>query len=143
MCARHEPVAQRRGIEVNFAGDPVTAHADSTLLEQALSNLVQNAIQYHDDPEGGHVSVVVEGAQDAFSLRVLDDGPGVSPEFLGKMSDRHARSDAARSRNPGGQGFGLSIATRVCERHGYTLVFENGPDAGLVVTISGSREMES
>lgn len=146
--ARHDPLATQRGIDFNWSrpSDPALAHVDSVLLEQAVSNLVQNAIQYNH--KGGHVSLVLDVLDDAcvFECKVLDDGPGVPEAMLGEVTLRHNRGvfehNDARTRgpagNPKGQGFGLSIVEKVCTLHGFSLHLENIPEAGLMATIRGS-----
>ena len=76
VIARHEPIAQARQVELGWATPPeqVWVRGDSVLIEQAASNLVQNALQYNEP--GGHVAVVLEQGQGRFELRVEDDGPG-------------------------------------------------------------------
>ncbi|MEC9439995.1 MAG: HAMP domain-containing sensor histidine kinase [Myxococcota bacterium] len=135
VVGRNRPIARQRQIEIDWAAPEVlNVLGDSTLIEQALSNLVQNAVQYNEP--GGHVAVVAEVDGEHFVLRVLDDGPGVPPEKLETLSQRAVRGDA-RNRNPGGQGFGLSITTRVCEVHDFDLSLENGEEGGLIVSIRG------
>ena len=136
VVGRNRPIARQRQIEIDWAApESLEIRGDSTLIEQALSNLVQNAVQYNE--AGGHVAVVAEVEGEEFVLRVLDDGPGVPQEKLETLSQRAVRGDA-RNRNPGGQGFGLSITTRVCEVHGFELSLENGEEGGLVVSIRGT-----
>lgn len=148
--ARHDPLATQRGIDFNWSRPdvPAMANVDSVLLEQAVSNLVQNAIQYNH--KGGHVSLVldvVDGAS-AFECKVLDDGPGVPESMIGEVTKRHNRGifehNDARTRqptgNPKGQGFGLSIVEKVCTLHGFSLHLENIPDAGLMATIRGQLD---
>lgn len=136
---RHTPLATQKQLELNWATppEPVEITADSTLLEQAISNLVQNAMQYND--EGEHISIVLDVFDDRFECKILDDGPGIPEEDLPNITERHNRGDEndARTRNPKGQGFGLSIVKQVCALHHYDLHFENIPEAGLMVTISG------
>jgi len=88
-----------------------------TFLEQAINNLVDNALRYLGD--GGHVAIVLETTGDRFTLRVLDDGPGL-PEAEGRrVVGRGIRGDLARSRAPGGDGLGLTIVSRVAHAHGW------------------------
>jgi signal transduction histidine kinase len=138
VVARHEPIAEQKAVELNWSVPEasVNVRADSTLAEQALSNLVQNAVQYNS--EGGHVSVVLEADDTSFEIRVLDDGPGIPPELLDDVATRGVRSDAARSRNEGGQGFGLAIAREVCEQHGWTLELANRDESGLLARLRGA-----
>jgi signal transduction histidine kinase len=134
VYSRHQPIAQSRHIDFNVAvpDGKVEVMCDSTLTEQALSNLVQNAVQYV--PEGGHVSILLEEVGSVWTVVVMDDGPGVPESMLASLGTRGARSDDARNRNPGGQGFGLNITRRVCDAHGWRLVFENS-HPGLMARI--------
>lgn len=142
VIARHEPIARPKGVELGWsAPEEFEVRGDSVLLEQAVSNLVQNAIQYNS--KGGHVAVLLEPAGDGeFELRVMDDGPGVPEHMLGGLAEREVRADQARNRNPGGQGFGLSITTRVCTLHGFDLILTNGEGGGFVATIRGVRGLD-
>ncbi len=77
VVARHRPVARASSVELNYAvpATPLVLQTDATLLEQALSNLVDNAIRYN--VAGGHVAVVLDcGAANHFVLSVTDDGVG-------------------------------------------------------------------
>jgi signal transduction histidine kinase len=137
--ARHRPVAGPRGIELDGAvPEPALWTAgDVTLIEQAVSNVVHNAVRYNQP--GGHVAVVLEPAEGArFRLRVLDDGPGVPDEHLARLTERRYRADEARTRAPGGQGLGLSIAREVALRHGFTLDLRRREAGGLEVELSGA-----
>lgn len=143
VASRHEEMARQKGIEFNWAtpSEPVEVEADSTLVEQAVSNCVQNAVQYNVD--GGHVALVLdrqeaEGGGEEFEIRVEDDGPGVPEEMLERLTERSVRDGEARSRQSGGQGFGLAIARRVVERHGWELSLANRPEGGLSVIILGT-----
>ncbi len=142
VFARHQPIAQSRHIDFNVAvpDSPVMVQCDSTLTEQALSNLVQNAVQYV--PENGHVSILLEQVGSVWTVVVLDDGPGVPESMVLSLGTRGARSDEARNRNPGGQGFGLNITRRVCEAHGWRLVFEN-TQPGLMARIYLDEKVDS
>jgi len=139
VVERHRPIARTRGIEVEFTvpDEDVEASGDVTLLEQAVSNVVHNAVRYNED--GGHVSVLLEAAQDRFVLRVLDDGPGVAPESLPRLAERRFRSAEARTRRGDGLGIGLAIAQDVAERHGLTLRFANLAPHGLEARFEGPR----
>lgn len=144
VVARHRPVAAERGIALD-SGVPeqaVVVDADLTLLEQAVSNVVYNAIRYNR--RGGHVAVVLDRVLDRadgqFVLRVLDDGPGIPPPDLGSLIRRGFRSDAARTRTTGGHGghgIGLHITHTVAKLHAYQLVFKNREPSGLEVELTG------
>ena len=137
VVERHRPIARGRSIEVEYAVPerPVVVEGDVTLLEQAVSNVVHNAVRYHR--EGGHVGVILEQAAGRFTLEVLDDGPGVTPEDLARLTERRFRAAEARTRAPGGLGLGLHIARDVADRHGFSLTFRPREPHGLSATFAG------
>ncbi len=140
VVQRHRPIARARDVSLESAvpAEPLVVDADWTLLEQAASNLVGNAIAYNR--AGGHVAVVLEDDDgEAFELRIVDDGPGIDDAELAAVQQRGARgSSAARSRAHG-QGLGLDIASRSAQLHGYTLRFDRAAEGGLAVSLRGPR----
>lgn len=111
------PQARAKSLDIGIdaAEDArMPAHGDTTLLREALSNLVHNAIRHA--PPGGEVTV--QPAQDAlgFGLAVLDSGPGVPEDVLPRLGDRFVRSPTS-----GGSGLGLAIARSIAQRHGGSL----------------------
>lgn len=109
---------------------------DVTLLEQAVSNLVHNAVRYNR--RGGHVAVLLEeAAPTSFRLRVVDDGPGVPEDQLRRLFERRQRGDEARQRHPDSLGLGLHIAKSVAERHAFALRLGPSEHGGLEATITG------
>jgi signal transduction histidine kinase len=138
--AAQRTLAASRGIELAHAVPeaPLFVSGDVTLVEQAVRNLVHNAVR-HNRP-GGHVGVVLdEAGPGSFRLRVIDDGPGVAPAEMERLGERRFRADDARHREPAGQGLGLSIAREVAERHGFTLTFSASEPSGLVAELGGPR----
>jgi signal transduction histidine kinase len=137
VVARARFFAKRKRIAVEAAvPDGATlARCDPVAAEQALSNVIDNAIT-HGDP-GGHVAVLLDAQDGAFSLSVADDGPGVPPSELPRLGQRTFRSDEARQRDPRGSGLGLAITSEVCARCGWTLGFEREHPRGLRVTLCG------
>lgn len=140
VVSRHRPIARGKDVSLEHAVPEraLDVEADSTLVEQALSNLVSNAVKYNR--AGGHVAVVLEPVGDAcFSVRVMDDGPGIPAEELRRVTERRFRGGEARRRAPTGLGLGLHIVRDVAERHGFELRFETPDDGGLAVTLEGPR----
>lgn len=137
VIARHAPIARARGLALEHAvpAEPLAAEGDVTLLEQAASNLIHNAVRYVD--AGGHVAVVLERRGGRFALRVLDDGPGIAPELRSRVLERSFRAEAARSRHPGGLGLGLSIAKDVADRHGFELEISSPAAGGTQIELRG------
>jgi len=136
VVARHRPVARTAGVELNAAvPDPaLVVPSDHTLLEQALSNLVDNAIRYNR--AGGHVAVLLDRTGDGFVLSVTDDGPGVTDEELAQLTTRWFRGSEARTRRPDGHGLGLAITAEACRRLGLSLTFTRPAETGLRAEIS-------
>jgi two-component system, OmpR family, sensor histidine kinase BaeS len=137
VVERHRPMARASGVDLNAAvpESPITLVSDHTLLEQALGNLVDNAVRYNHP--GGHVAVVVDRRGDDFVLSVEDDGPGVSEEDLARLTTRWFRGSDARTRRPGGKGLGLAIAHESLSRLGFALEFQQPPGGGLRAEIRG------
>lgn len=140
VVARHHPLARAAAVELNVAvpTTPITVTADPTLLEQAIGNLVDNAIRYNHT--GGHVAVVLDrtpASHAAFVLTVSDDGAGVPAGDLPKLAQRRFRGDQARTRRQDGHGLGLAIATEVFHSLGWSLSFVVNEPTGLRVEIRG------
>ncbi|MDC0722626.1 sensor histidine kinase [Nannocystis bainbridge] len=132
--------ARRAGIEVVSAVPEVTVwiDGDALLVEQALVNLIDNAIAYNF--RGGHVAVVlVRRGPEGFALRIEDDGPGVKPCELPRLTERYFRGAHGEQARPGGRGLGLHITARVAEAHGFSLELARGPYGGLCVELRGRR----
>lgn len=137
VAVRHRGVASSTGVDFNHSvpAEPAWVEGDVTLIEQAVNNLVQNAIQYNR--AGGHVALVLEEAGEGFVLRVSDDGPGVPSGDLSRLGENRFRSEEARARRPGGTGLGLSIARDVARRHGFTLALDNRAEGGFEAVLTG------
>ena len=140
--ARHAPIAKAREIHLEHAVPPegLGAEGDVTLVEQAVGNLIHNAVRYVEP--GGHVAVVLERRGPRFSLRVLDDGPGIPESMRQRVFERSFRADAARSRHPAGMGLGLSIAKDVADRHGFALELRRSEAGGAELELSGPAAEE-
>ena len=114
--------------------DPVEVGAVELLgqrgeLQSAMSNLVANALRY--TPSSGCVKVSwhqTEAGAGVFT--VTDDGPGIAPEHLPRITERFYRVDRSRSRETGGTGLGLSIVKHVVQRHQGELIIHSQPGQG-------------
>jgi signal transduction histidine kinase len=137
VAVRHRGMASSTGVDFNHSvpATPVFVEGDVTLIEQAVNNLVLNAIQYNH--EGGHVALVLEATGDQFVLRLSDDGPGVLDHDLARLGEHRFRSEEARARRPGGTGLGLSIARDVARRHDFTLTLGNRAEGGFEALLAG------
>ncbi len=134
VVERHRPIAKRKQVALELAvpEHPVHFPGDLTLLEQALGNVVQNAVRYNH--AGGHVAVVLDGSNETWSLRIVDDGPGIPEVDRARVLTPSFRGGDARTRHPHGMGLGLHIASDVAKRHGLTLTLSETEGGGLTVS---------
>jgi two-component system, OmpR family, sensor histidine kinase CpxA len=107
------------------------------LLHSAIENVVRNAARY--TREGTSVRILLERCQGGSGpeaiIRIVDSGPGVPEEELGKLFRPFYRIDDARGRQTGGVGLGLAISERAIRLHGGTIKASNRPEGGLQVEI--------
>ena len=113
--------------------DGITARINAALLEQAIINLVDNAIKYSEP--GCPVSVDAEERGNEVIINVRDKGCGIEPEHVARIFERFYRVDKARSRKLGGTGLGLSIVKHIVQAHNGTATVESTPGAGSTFSI--------
>jgi heavy metal sensor kinase len=134
VVSRFDWRAQESGATIVAAPAPgLRIRGDRLRLEQALSNLLDNALRYGGDT----ISLRAAERDGLVELHVEDDGPGFPPDFLPRAFERFTRSDSARGR--GGAGLGLSIVRAIAGAHGGSAHVANratrGADAWLAVAI--------
>jgi two-component system, OmpR family, sensor kinase len=112
--------AETLGRELRAEPSPLLLDVDPLRLEQALGNLVDNALTHGD----GRVELRAVDAGNRIELHVLDEGKGFSPGFRPRAFDRFSRADEARSGT--GSGLGLSIVALIALAHGGTADVGNG-----------------
>jgi two-component system phosphate regulon sensor histidine kinase PhoR len=103
-------------------------------LEQVFFNLLDNALTY--TPANGQITVMAMAAVDSISVRISDNGPGISAEHLPRLFERFYRVDASRSREQGGTGLGLAIVKHIVLLHGGSVGVESTPGAGATFSFS-------
>jgi PAS domain S-box-containing protein len=111
------PLAEDRTIalEVALPADPRYVWADAGRLQQAVCNLVSNAVKF--TPSGGRVDVGLESRGADVEITVRDTGKGIAPEFLPHVFERFRQADSSIIRNHGGLGLGLAIVKHLVELH--------------------------
>jgi two-component system, OmpR family, phosphate regulon sensor histidine kinase PhoR len=98
-------------------------------LQSAMSNLISNALRY--TPAGGRVEIGWRmHAPQGVEFWVQDNGPGIAPEHLPRLTERFYRVDRSRSRETGGTGLGLAIVKHVVQRHGGQMHISSVPGQG-------------
>lgn len=120
-------VAERHGVRVD--AEPLVVRGDALRLEQALTNMVDNALRYG----GGDVTVTAERHDGHVELHVVDEGPGFPSRFLGHAFERFSRADPAR---PDGSGLGLAIVETIARAHGGEAHAQNRPGGGADVWLA-------
>jgi len=131
VASRFEWRAQETGRPVHaVAASGVHVRGDRMRLEQALANLVENALQHGE----GEVRLSAAQADGRVELHVTDEGSGFPPEFLGQAFERFARPDQART--GGSSGLGLSIVRVIAEAHGGSAHVANEERGGADVWIA-------
>jgi len=118
---------------VIFCAESIVAKVDPSLLEQAIMNLLDNAIKYSD--EGGTVKIEATQGEASVVIAVSDQGCGISKEHLPRLFERFYRVDKARSRQLGGTGLGLAIVKHIVQAHGGHISVESTPGKGSVFSI--------
>jgi two-component system, OmpR family, phosphate regulon sensor histidine kinase PhoR len=110
--------------ELNMASPPITLEIESSdavvtgdraQLSQLVHNLIGNAIKYGRPESPVRISVRTDGT--LIRLSVTDEGDGIAPEHIPRLTERFYRVDAGRSRTVGGTGLGLAIVKHIVERH--------------------------
>jgi two-component system phosphate regulon sensor histidine kinase PhoR len=109
--------ASERQIQLELScPEDLSARINADLLEQAVVNLIDNAVKYSS--EGETVRVVAERSEGEIVIRVQDRGCGIAREHLPRIFERFYRVDRARSRQLGGTGLGLAIVKHIAQSHG-------------------------
>jgi two-component system sensor histidine kinase KdpD len=140
--------ARRRGaqqaLQIMLADNLPLVHADATLAEQAIGNIVNNAIQ-HTAPNS-HLTIDAVATPTSVELRISDDGAGIDSADLPRLFERFTRSAAAvgASTDRGqGTGLGLAIAKGIMDAHGGAIRAEspiaNGRGARFILTFPRQR----
>jgi len=134
LAAERAEVMAGGRVSVECRAQSAPAVVDPMRLDQALANLLSNALRY--TPEGGTITVAVEPIANAVRLTVEDTGTGVPEEALSRLGQRLLRLDPSRNRKTGGSGLGLSIVAAIVQRHAGTIEFGRAGAGGLRVVVT-------
>jgi signal transduction histidine kinase/CheY-like chemotaxis protein len=130
------PTADAKRIKMEIATlQEVVLIGDSGRLEQIFSNLLTNAIKFTGN--AGHIQVRVARAGPHAQVQVIDNGEGISAEFVPYVFDRFRQAEEMRSRSQGGLGLGLAIVRELVNAHGGWVVAESpGKGRGSTFTVT-------
>ncbi len=132
----------RHTIETRIDGKPMVL-ASAIELESAIRNLMTNAVRY--TPTDGRIVAQWRVHAGHGELSVRDNGIGIAPEHLPRLTERFYRIDRGRSRDTGGTGLGLAIVKHIMTRHGGTLAIDSHLGEGSTFTLRfpGRRLIEA
>ena len=134
VSAYSEP-AREAGIALTMeCEEELLAAVNAPLLEQALLNLIGNAVKYSE--AGGLVLVSAKKIGTTLEVSVADSGLGIAPEHHERIFERFYRVDKGRDRRLGGAGLGLAIVKHITLAHGGTVSLQSEPGKGSVFTLS-------
>jgi two-component system sensor histidine kinase BaeS len=127
VAGRHEREAHAKAVTIRIQVDP---HADQVVadpdrIEQAIENLVANALRHTSS--GGTITLSAAHADGMVTVSVSDTGGGIAPEHLPHVFERFYKVDPARAADSTGSGLGLSITKAIIERHGGTIGVTSAP----------------
>ena len=108
--------ARRHALELVTPDEAVVVHADALRFEQIVVNLISNAVKFMDP--GGRLRVACAKEELYATIRVQDEGMGISAAVLPRIFDLFMQADETLARTPGGLGIGLTIVKSLVERHG-------------------------
>jgi two-component system phosphate regulon sensor histidine kinase PhoR len=137
-----EPLAADADLKLILRDDEglASVRGDRDELVQLFQNLIQNAIKY--GAEGDAVTVAIERLEDAVSdqpqiaVSVIDQGVGIAPDHLPRLTERFYRIDVASSRDKGGTGLGLAIVKHIVNRHRGELQISSQPGEGSTFRVA-------
>jgi two-component system phosphate regulon sensor histidine kinase PhoR len=128
------PKADEKEIDIALSGDDtLTVSVDPMLLEQAVVNLLDNAIKYSEPLKTVHLEAGFSGKE--VQVRVRDHGIGIEKKHLSRLFERFYRVDKARSRTLGGTGLGLAIVKHIAQAHGGQVTVNSTLWTGSTFTI--------
>jgi two-component system phosphate regulon sensor histidine kinase PhoR len=126
--------AEEKKLSIEISGNEnVRADFDPTLIEQAVVNLLDNAIKYSDP--GNTITVTSDSRDSEILISVRDQGIGIAQKHLPRLFERFYRIDRSRSRQLGGTGLGLAIVKHIAKAHGGYVTVISSLGEGSTFTI--------
>ncbi len=136
-----EHLAHDRGQELIVESpDGLQVQGNFVLLQQAVVNLIENAIKY--SPENKRIWIQAENCDEATKIYIRDEGPGIPEQHLPRLFERFYRVDKSRSRKLGGTGLGLAIVKHIVLAHNGKVSVDSVQGEGTTFTISIPDNMD-
>jgi two-component system phosphate regulon sensor histidine kinase PhoR len=129
-----KPNAQAKGINIDLdCNEDLVARINPPLLEQAIVNLLDNAIKYSDEKKAVRIKAFQDEGE--VLVEIVDQGKGIEDKHLPRLFERFYRVDKARSRSLGGTGLGLAIVKHIIQAHGGHVSVISTPGVGSTFTL--------
>lgn len=132
ICELH-PSAEQRGITFIFSGDCQDVYADHTLIYRVFFNLIENAIKYNK--ENGTITITLSNENGKASIKIADNGIGMSDENSRHVFEPFYRADQSRSQKISGSGLGLSVVKLIVEKYHGSIELKSVKDLGTTIKI--------
>ena len=133
VCRPLQPQLQKDGILLEYQAEETVLYVDPDLVKTLIVNLLDNARKAM--PQGGRLSVRAVGQDEGWLMTVQDQGVGMPPEALERLTEAFYRVDKSRSRAQGGTGLGLCLCERIAKFCGGWIQFQSVQGEGTVVTV--------
>lgn len=127
------PSLQAKNIRLLCKGEHIKVVLEPDLVKSLLYNLIDNASKAIESE--GTIAVKGVGIPGGCELRVMDNGQGMDPSELSKITEAFYRIDKSRSRQQGGAGLGLALCKKITELHHGNIAFRSKPGFGTCVTV--------
>lgn len=128
------PILKKQDVSLQCRCEKGSCLLETDLFQSLLYNLMDNARKAMD--QGGRILIQSEMTADGCLLRVIDNGRGMPPEALQKITEAFYRVDKSRSRAQGGAGLGLALCSRIVELHHGEIQFSSKEGIGTCVTVT-------
>lgn len=125
--------AELKGITVTLTGESTFIKGNSSLLEEMIYNLIDNAIRYNR--ENGSISVAVTDNENETVVSVKDTGIGIDEKYQERVFERFFRVDKSRSKETGGTGLGLAIVKHIAKIHGADIEIQSKIGEGTQISV--------
>lgn len=133
--------AEQHSIQLDLQVQNSKIVADESRVGQVIGNILDNAVRY--SPQGGQVLVRLQEQTDIYTVSIIDEGIGVSAEYLDHIFERFYRVRNAASRQYSGIGLGLYVARAIVEGHGGHIGFSSNQGLGSTFYFTLPREPRS
>lgn len=135
VVAKFSVQASTKNISIAFI-PPTKPHitkGDPSLIERALSNIIENAILYTG--EGGSITTSIEQSSDYFIIKIQDTGRGISKEDIPNIFEKFFRGDKSRGKDIAGTGLGLAVTKKIIDAHRGNIRVESQINVGTIFFI--------